>query len=110
MRLTVTDRQGSSINGTLSLEGPGGLADRSFTGAVDSAGVLSIAISEAVVVCGVTPATTRLTWRSQIGPGDTMSGAFTYVVPNAPLFCGDPGTTFPFTTESQVQAMVRQPR
>jgi hypothetical protein len=111
MRLRVTDQQGTSVSGTLTLEGPPHpLAARPFTGVADSAGVLSLEVSDDLEVCGVTPATARLiNWRTQIAASGTMGGTFTYIVPWGPASCvGDVGRTFPFTTENQVQSLIRQ--
>jgi hypothetical protein len=112
MRLTVTDQQGTSANGTLAIEGPPhALTTRAFTGSIDAAGLLSFDISDDVVVCGTTAATAHLSWRAQVGPGGTMDGTFTDIVPFGPVFCsGDLGRTFPFTTENQIPGLVRQPR
>ena len=112
MSLRVTDQQGTSVSGTLTLNGPPHpLAARPFTGVVDSAGALSLEASDDFVVCSATQATARLNnWHTQIGANGTMDGTFTYTIPWAPAFCvGAVGQTFPFTTENQIQGLVRQP-
>jgi hypothetical protein len=112
MTLRVTDQQGTSVTGTLTLEGPPhALTARPFTGVADSASNLSLEVSDDMVVCAVTPATARLTnWRTQIGARGTMGGTFTYIVPWGPASCvGDVGRTFPLTTENQIQSLIRQP-
>jgi hypothetical protein len=110
LRLMIASQRDAAVSGTLTLSGPPlALTDEAFTGTVDPTGVVSFEISKDVVVCGVTPATARLSnWHSQITTGGTMMGSFTWTVPLGPVFCvGDTSRTFPLTTENQLQPLSR---
>lgn len=109
-RLAISSQRNGAISGTLTLGGPPvALTDQPFEGSVDTAGLIRFELAKDVLVCGVTPATARVTnWRSRLLPGGLLEGSFTFSVPVGPVFCiGDVSTAFTLTTENQLLPAAR---